>query len=140
MLLEMLATRIVSVELHDCDEFVEDEEQAIFSAGRAKFTFRDFLRWNCLELKLRSDIFPLKRDEVDNTRNLDLNTTARKNEKTVERASPYLLNSTYAVLIANLARPIGEFNEKLELQKFRESKEQENQEAVADGAKEGEGE
>ena len=64
---------------------------------------------------MRSDIFPLKRDEVDNTKNLDLNTTARKNEKTVEKSSPYLLNSTYAVLIANLARPIGEFDEKQEL-------------------------
>lgn len=70
LLKEMLATSIVSVELHDCDEYVknkEDAEVAIFSAGRAKFTFRDFLRRNCLSLKLRSDVFPLKRDEVDNT-------------------------------------------------------------------------
>lgn len=80
---------------------------AKFSAGRAKFTLRDFLRPNCLELKLRSDIFPLKRDEVDNTKNLDLNTTAKKNEKTVEKASPYLINATYATIIANLTRPIG---------------------------------
>jgi len=65
---------------------------------------------------LRSDVFPLKRDEVDNTQNLDLNTTARKNEKTVEKASPYLVNSTYAVLIANLARPIALFDEKTELE------------------------
>jgi len=66
----MLATKIVSVELHDCDEYVsnkEDELNAKFSAGKAKFTFRDFLRKNCLELKLRSDVFPLKRQEVDNT-------------------------------------------------------------------------
>jgi len=44
-----------------------DEAIAKFSAGKAKFTFRDFLRANCKELKLRSDVFPLKRDEVDNT-------------------------------------------------------------------------
>ena len=74
---------------------------------------------------MRSDIFPLKRNEVDNTQNLDLNTTARKGEKSVEKASPYLVNSTYAVLIANLARPdqsgfkIGEFNETLELIEYR---------------------
>ena len=114
----MLATQIIGVELHDCDEYIENKEDAQnaqFSAGRAKFTFRDFLRKNCLELKLRSDVFPLKRDEVDNTNNLDLNTTARKNEKTVEKASPYLSNATYAVLIANLARPIGDFNEEFEL-------------------------
>jgi hypothetical protein len=110
------------VELHDCDEYIEnkeDAEAAKFSAGRAKFTFRDFLRSNCLEIKLRSDVFPLKRDEVDNTNNLDLNTTARKNEKSVEKASPYLINATYSVLIASLARPIGEFNEAYELLSYK---------------------
>jgi len=125
MLKEMLATCTANVELHDCDEFIankEDEAAALFSAGKAKFTFRDFLRRNCLELKLRSDIFPLKRVEVDNTQNLDLNTTARKNEKTVEKASPYLINNTFAVIIANLARPIGEFDEKLELEKYKLAK------------------
>ena len=80
------------------------------------------MRKNCLELKLRSDIFPLKRVEVDNTQNLDLNTTARKNEKTVEKASPYLINSTFAVLVANLARPIGVFDEKVELEKYKAAK------------------
>lgn len=67
---EMLATKIVEVELHDCDEYIqnkEDEENAKFSAGKAKFSLRDFLRPYTLELKLRSDVFPLKREEVDNT-------------------------------------------------------------------------
>jgi|TARA_B110000285_G_C15078466_1_gene592100 hypothetical protein len=48
---EMLATNIVTVELHDNDEYMddkEDEANAIFSAGKAKFTMRDFLRPNCL--------------------------------------------------------------------------------------------
>ena len=123
LLKEMLATQIVSVELHDCDEFLEnkeDEEMAKFSTGRAKFTLRDFLRSNCLELKLRSDVFPLKRDEVDNSKNLDLNTTARKNEKTVEKASPYLMCSTYSTIIANLTRPIGPFNEEKELATYKQ--------------------
>lgn len=56
---------------------------------------------------------------MDNTQNLDLNTTARKNEKTVERASPYLINATYSVIIANLARQIGPFDERVELEKWR---------------------
>ena len=119
---EMLATKIVGVELHDCDEYIDDPkdaEVAKFSAGRAKFTFRDFLRKNCLELKLRSDVFPLKRDEVDNTNNLDLNTTARKSENTVERGSPYLIHATSSIIIANLARPIGVFNTDLELLEFK---------------------
>ena len=122
MLKEKLATQIVGVELHDCDEYMadkEDEAVAKFSCGRAKFTLRDFLRPNCLELKLRSDVFPLKRDEVDNSQNLDLNTTARKNEKTVEKASPYLIHGTYATIIANLTRPIGPFNEEQELAKYK---------------------
>jgi hypothetical protein len=119
---EMLATKIVGVELHDCDEYMDDPkdaEVAKFSAGRAKFTFRDFLRKNCLELKLRSDVFPLKRDEVDNTNNLDLNTTARKSETAVERGSPYLIHATSSIIIANLARPIGFFNTELELLEFK---------------------
>ena len=117
MLKEMLATKIVSVELHNNDEYIENAEDAKvaqFSAGKAKFTFRDFLRKNCLEMKLRSDIFPLKRNEVDNTNNLDLNTTARKGEKTVEKASPYLIEGTYATVITRIARPIAEFNEEKE--------------------------
>jgi len=44
-----------------------------------------------------------------------LNTTARKGEKQVEKASPYLINSTYSVIIAELARPIGPFDLDAEL-------------------------
>ena len=122
MLKEELATKIVSVELHDNDEFIDDPEDAKiakFSAGRAKFTFRDFLRKNCMELRLTSDVFPLKRDEIDNTTNLDLNTTARKDVKTVEKASPYLINNTFSSVIANLARPIGHFDEDAEIATFK---------------------
>ena len=69
----------------------------------------------CRELKLRSDVFPRKKAEVDNTQNLDLNTTARKNEKTIEKFSPYLINATYAVVQANLSYPIGAFNAENEM-------------------------
>ena len=57
----------------------------------------------------------MKREEVDNTQNLDLNTTARKNEKTIEKFSPYLINATYCVIQANLSYPIGSFNLEKEL-------------------------
>ena len=53
----------------------------------------------------------MKKSLVDNTLNLDLNTTARKNEKTEEKCSPYLSQMTYAVLQANLSFPIGVFDE-----------------------------
>lgn len=66
------------------------------------------------ELRLRSDIFPLKRTIRDRM-NLDLNKTAQRNENAFEKFSPYLVNSTYAVMQANLAYPIGKFNEALEL-------------------------
>ena len=103
---------MVRIELHDCDEYVapEDEKDAKFSFGCAKFTLKDFLRPNCKELKLRSDIFPVKKELIDNTHNIDLNTTARKNERTIEKSSPYLINATYAVILANLTYPIGTFN------------------------------
>ena len=64
----------------------------------------------------------MKRPEVDNTQNLDLNTTARKNEKTIEKFSPYLINATYCVLQANLSYPIGSFNEEKELAALGEEK------------------
>lgn len=95
---EQLATKLVNVYLHDCDEFVSADSDATFSVGLAQFNFRDFLRPFCRELKLRSDVFPMKKVEPDNSTNLNLNTTARKNEKTVEKCSPYLSNMTYFVL------------------------------------------
>ena len=116
----MLATKLVRVRLHDCDEYVTEDSDAVFSVGQSTFTFKDFLRPYCHELKLRSDVFPMKRPEVDNTQNLDLNTTARKNEKTIEKFSPYLVNATYCVLQANLSYPIGSFNEEKELAAIQE--------------------
>jgi len=111
----LLATTLVRVVLHDCDEYVSDDTEHNFSTGVASFTLKDFLRPFCRELKLRSDIFPKKKVEVDNTQNLDLNTTARKNEKTIEKFSPYLINATYAVIQANLSFPIGSFNLEAEI-------------------------
>jgi hypothetical protein len=105
----------VKVVLHDCDEYTSDETMQNFSTGVASFTLKDFLRPFCRELKLRSDVFPKKRLEQDNTNNLDLNTTARKNEKTIEKFSPYLINATYTVIQANLSFPIEPFNAVAEL-------------------------
>ena len=95
---ELLATTTVKVMLHDCDEYVSDATDTNFSCGIASFTLKDLLRPFCRELKLRSDVFPKKKPEQDNTQNLDLNTTARKNERTIEKFSPYLNNATYAVI------------------------------------------
>jgi hypothetical protein len=69
---------------------------------------------------MRSDIIPTKRVEKDNTNNLDLNTTARQSEKIENKASPYLVNESYAVVIAKLARPIDNFNEEQELKIAKE--------------------
>ena len=59
---EQLATKMVKVYLHDSDEYRRegDDEVIIFPKGLAQFTFRDFLRPFCKEVKLRSDVFPCK--------------------------------------------------------------------------------
>lgn len=127
---ENLATDLVRVYLHDCDEYVGADSDATFSVGQAQFTFKDFLRPYCRELKLRSDVFPMKRVEVDNTTNLDLNTTARRNEKTVEKFSPYLSHATYFVLQANLAVKLGSFNHEAEMESHQK---EEEKKAAAEG-------
>jgi hypothetical protein len=48
-----------------------------------------------------------------------LNTTAKKGERGVEKFSPYLVHATYSVLTAEMAYPIGSFNEEAELKKLR---------------------
>ena len=103
--------------LHDNDEYSNDQDaEQNFSVGQATFSLKDFLRPFTSELKLRSDVFPLKRAAIDQTSNLDLNKTARKNEKAVEKFSPYLVNSTYAVVQCQLSHPIGSFNFAAEMQ------------------------
>ena len=104
--------------MHDNDEYIPEgtDEDKTFSVGQATFTLKDFLRPFTKELKLRSDVIPLKRVAIDQTENLDLNKTAKKNEKAIEKFSPYLINSTYAVVQVNLAYPVGKFNEAIEMQ------------------------
>lgn len=64
------------------------------------------------ELKLRSDVFPMKKLVPDNTLQLDLNSTARKNDKVIDKFSPYMSNMTYFVIKAELAFPIGASEDK----------------------------
>ncbi len=94
---ELLATKLLRVILHDNDEYNYDEG-TVFAVGQAQFTLRDFLRPFCREMKLRSDVFPMKRVDADNTTNLDLNTTAKKNQQVKDSLSPYLINLTYCVI------------------------------------------
>jgi len=85
---------------------------ATFAVGLAQFSFRDLLRPFCKQLKLRSDVFPMKKQAVDNTNQLDLNTTARKNDKVVDKFSPYMQHMTYFIMTADLAHQIEVFDEK----------------------------
>jgi len=66
-------------------------------------------------MKLRSDVFPMKKAEIDNRMNLNLNSTAKKSDKSIDTTSPYLMNATYFVIQTNLAHPIGSFNEQQEM-------------------------
>ena len=97
---EMLATKLVKVYLHDCDEYVSEGAEVSFPVGQAQFTFRDFLRPFQRDIKLRSDVFPMKKSIIDTTNQLDLNTTARRNDKTLDKCSPYMSHMTYFVLDA----------------------------------------
>ena len=104
--------------------------------GQATISLKDFLRPFTSELKLRSDVFPLKRAAVDQTENLDLNKTARKNERAVERFSPYLVHATYAVVQAELSYPIGSFDEAAELLAAEQKRLQEQLDEQAQAAQE----
>ena len=84
LLKEMLATQLIRVFVHDSDEFVDSDEKVHFSTGQSNFSFKDFLRQYCRELKLRADVFPVKRQVVDNTKHLDLNTSAKKGQTKTE--------------------------------------------------------
>ena len=70
---------------------------------------------------------PTKRNEADNTKNLDLNTTAKKNERKQDPLNPYLVNNTYCVIKAQLAYPIHnfDFDKELEIEKEKEILKQE---------------
>ena len=112
----------LQVELHDCDEFVQEGNEQTFGFGVAKFTLKDILYPYCNNLKLRGDVFPVKRAMEDTMGNLDLNATARKAEKIVEKSSPYLVNGTYFLVTVDLARNIGEFDEKEELKRLEDER------------------
>jgi hypothetical protein len=65
-------------------------------------------------------VFPMKKVIVDNTSVLDLNTTARKNDKTIDKFSPYMQHMTYFVLTADLAHPIGSFDEAKQMEMVKQ--------------------
>ena len=65
-------------------------------------------------------MFPQKKAVIDNTQVLDLNTTARKNDKVIDKFCPYMQNMTYFVLTAELAHSIGSFDETKELEKIKD--------------------
>lgn len=118
----MLSSHPLKIELHDCDEFVKldpEDEPPVFSYGCAKFSLKDLLSIYVNNMKLRSDVFPVKKALINTENNLDLNTTARKAEKTTEKSSPYLINSTYFVISVDLAHNIEPFNEEEELKKIQ---------------------
>jgi hypothetical protein len=57
----------------------------------------------------------MKKEIIDTTNQLDLNTTARRNDKTLDKFSPYMSHMTYVVIDAQLAHPIGSFDEARDL-------------------------
>ena len=118
---EQLSSRTLDLELHDWDEEVKDPtEKPKFSYGLAKFHLKDLLNPHCKNMKLRSDVFPVKRALLNNENNLDLNTTARKEERAIEKSSPYLTNGTFYIISVDLAYNIGEFDEAKEIEALKQ--------------------
>ena len=75
-------------------------------------------------------MFPVKRALVNNEGNLNLNTTARQEERAIEKSSPYLINGTFYVISVELAYNIGEFDEEKEIKNMnKQLAEGEGQEA-----------
>lgn len=125
---EQLSSKTLDLELHDCDEEIKEEDKddpPNFSYGLAKFHLNDLLNSYCFNMKLRSDVFPVKRELANNENNLNLNTTARKEERAIERFSPYLVFGTFYVISVDIAYNIGEFNEQEELKKLMPPPEEE---------------
>lgn len=117
---EQLWSKTLDLELHDWDEEVKDSNEAPkFSYGLAKFHLKDLLNPHWSNMKLRSDVFPVKRALMNNENNLDLNTTARKEERAIEKSSPYLTNGTFYILSVDLAYNIGEFDEAKEIEELK---------------------
>lgn len=66
---------------------------------------------------------------------MNLNTTARQEERAIEKSSPYLINGTFYVISVDLAYNIGEFNEKKEIEELRQKLDEEAQQKQESAAK-----
>ena len=78
----------MKIELHDCDSVKQPDDDK-FNFGVAKFSIKDFLNPFCKTLKLWSDVYPVKRNLLSTENELNLNATAWKQERLVEKSSPY---------------------------------------------------
>jgi len=103
----------LKIEIHDSDEMKKLEDDK-FNYGVAKFTLKDMLNPFCKNLKLWSDVYPVKRALLNTENELNLNATAWKLERTTEKASPYFESETYITIESELAFPLGTFNEEHE--------------------------
>lgn len=83
----------------------------MFNHGSAKFVLKDFLKPHVHSLKLRSNIFPVKKKTEDINANIDLNATAKMSEKLLEKACGYLAAGSFVVMGIDLAYPVGMFQE-----------------------------
>lgn len=68
---------------------------------------KDFLKPHVRSLKLRSNIFPVKKKTEDINTNIDLNATAQLSEKLLEKACGYLAAGSFVVMGIDLAYPVG---------------------------------
>lgn len=79
----------------------------------AAFYLIDFLKPNNLHIKLKSSIVPKKLFEDYESKNIDLNTTARTEMQKVISSNTYFDNDTALTVSFTLSHPIGTFNKSM---------------------------
>lgn len=93
--------------------FAPKKETVTSNFGVAAFYLIDFLKPNNLNIKLTSGVVPKKLFEDYESKNIDLNTTARTHMQKVISSNTYFDNDTTLSVIFTLAYPIGTFKKSL---------------------------
>lgn len=81
--------------------------------GVACFYLTDLLKKSVREVKLRTPIVPVKKYEDFESKNLDLNTTAKKTIPSVLANSNFFDCNSFLVISLNLAFPFGNLKRSL---------------------------
>ena len=86
-----------------------EEEFARNNHGVSLFSIQDFLKPNVREFELTAAIVPVKFYQDLESKNIDLNTTSRKNLRGIIESTTYFQSDSKLLINFTLAVPIGSF-------------------------------